>query len=195
MKTITSKNTSVNKDKLPKVYTILNKHNAYGTHIFDVGCGKYTRHIKNYAQSHICEHWHGFDPYNKPESFNAKTRNAAHEEKFKIYGEMNPNIFISSNVLNVIQRGRGEYLQSIFRMMKDIDECYITVYEGNKSGIGRITKKDCWQENRRLIEYLEEVKMAYRNTHIYDYENGVPQHSIDIKYGMIRVLSNKVSVK
>lgn len=197
-KVITSKNTSINKDKVPAIYAKLKKCNVYGTHLFDVGCGKYVQHIRSYAKGYgICTHWHGFDPYNRTKKINDRVTEFAFEEKYRAYGDLNPNVFVSSNVLNVI-KGEGrqrEYLQSIFRMMKNIDECYITVYEGNRSGIGKVTKKDCWQENRKLKSYLDEVIMAYRDTHITDYQNGTPEHSIDIKYGMIRVLSNKVSVK
>ncbi len=188
---ITSKNTSTNKEKVPAIYKKLDKCAVHGTHLFDVGCGKWTKHIAKYAKDHaICDHWHGFDPYNQTKQNNEDVTKVAWSEKLRPYGEENPNVFVSSNVLNVIkgsERQRG-YLQSIFRMMKRIDECYITVYEGDKSGSGRMTKKDCWQENKRLIEYFELVKMAYRDTHVSDYMDRLPVHSIDIKYGMIRVL-------
>lgn len=190
-KYITSRNTSVNKDKLPAIYTKLTKHGAYGTHIFDVGCGKWTKHISEFAKENaICTYWHGFDPFNQTREHNNKITDIAREEKLKPNKERNPNIFISSNVLNVIcgpDRQRA-YLVSIFRMMKDCDECYISVYEGNKTGIGKETKKDCWQENKKLSDYFELVQMAYRDTHMYDYTDRIPVHYIDIKYGMIRVL-------
>lgn len=187
-KVITSKNTSINKDKVPAIYSTLAKHGIYGTHIFDVGCGKYTRHIKEFAKENcICTYWHGFDPYNQSKDNNEKVTKVAFDEKYA--GDENPNVFISSNVLNVIKGADRQrtYLQSIFRRMKDIDECYITVYEGNRSGIGKVTKKDCWQENKKLKEYFEIVKMAYRDTHMVDYTEMRLTHNIDIKYGMIRV--------
>lgn len=189
-KVITSKNTSINKDKVPAIYGKLAKHGIYGTHVFDVGCGKYVQHIRSYAKNYgICTHWHGFDPYNRPKKINERVTELAFEEKYRAYGDLNPNVFVSSNVLNVI-KGEGrqrEYLVGIFRMMKGIDECYITVYEGNRSGVGRITKRDCWQENKKLKEYFEIVNMAYRDTHIADYAAGEVEHCIDIRYGMIRV--------
>lgn len=189
-KVITSKNTSINRDKVPAIYSKLVKHGIYGQHIFDVGCGKYIRHIKEFAKKNfICTYWHGFDPYNQSENNNDKVTKIAFEEKYKVYGAINPNVFVSSNVLNVI-KGTGrqrEYLQSIFRMMKSVDECYITVYEGNRSGIGRVSRKDCWQENKKLKEYFEIVNMAYRDTYMSDYMEARLMHNIDIKYGMIRV--------
>lgn len=186
-KKVTSKNTSVNKDRVPAIYSKLSKLGVYGTHMFDVGCGKWVRHIKAYAKENgICTYWHGFDPYNQSKKHNEKIRELAFEELFSD----NPNVLVSSNVLNVIKVGRGDYLQSIFRRMKPIDELYITVYEGDKSGIGRLTSKDCWQENRKLKTYFEEVMTAYRDTHMADFESGKLMHSIDIKYGMIRVIPN-----
>lgn len=187
VKVITSRNTSVNKDKIPAIYSKL-VNGVYGTHIFDVGCGRWTSHIKKFAKENaMCEHWHGFDPFNQTKEHNERVTAIALNEK---YFENHPNVFISSNVLNVINSGirQREYLASIFRMMKDCDECYITVYEGNKSGIGKLTKRDCWQENKKLIEYFELVNAAYRDAHTSDYADRLPAHYIDIKYGMIRVL-------
>ena len=31
----------------------------------------------------------------------------------------------------------------------------VTVYEGDKSGAGRVTKADCYQRNERIGEYLK----------------------------------------
>lgn len=184
---ITSRNTSVNKDTIPAIYTKLAKHGVYGTHIFDVGCGKWTKHIASFAKDNaMCTYWHGFDPFNQSREHNSKISETAWSEKWKPDKERNPNMFISSNVLNVIYGAERQkaYLQSIFRLMKDCDECYITVYEGNKSGIGKETKRDCWQENKKLIDYIQLVKDAYTSC----YSDTHPVHYIDIKYGMIRVI-------
>lgn len=185
-KKITSKNTSINRDRVPAIYSKLAKQGVYGTHIFDIGCGKWTRHIKKFAKDNcMCADWYGFDPYNQDKLHNARVNEIVENEYFF---NNNPNVFISSNVLNVIKDGRREHLQSILRRMKAIDELYITVYEGDKSGIGRMTSKDCWQENRKLKTYFEEVEQAYRDTHTAEFMEGETKHCIDIKYGMIRVL-------
>ena len=34
----------------------------------------------------------------------------------------------------------------------------ITVYEGNKSGVGKQTSADSWQENRCTADYVNEIK-------------------------------------
>lgn len=190
-KIVTSRNTSINKERVPAIYAKLVKHGVYGSHIFDVGCGKWTKHISSFAKENaICTYWHGYDPFNQTREHNAKVAGIAWDEKMDLNEKRNPNVFISSNVLNVIcgENRQREYLHSIFRMMKDCDECYITVYEGDKSGIGKLTKKDCWQENKKIIEYFGLVNNAYRDTHMSDYADRLPVHYIDIKYGMIRVL-------
>ena len=72
--------------------------------------------------------------------------------------------------MSVIQEPSG-----IYRM----NPVYIAVYEGNKSGVGRQTKKDCWQRNERLSAYLERFN---------DYIKKKYNHNANFfktKYGMI----------
>ena len=33
---------------------------------------------------------------------------------------------------------------------------FFKIYEGNKSGIGKQTKKDCWQRNQKTKDYLQQ---------------------------------------
>lgn len=170
-KVITSKNTSINKDKIPAIYGKLAKAGVYGTHLFDVGCGKWTKHVSEYAKENgICKHYHGFDKYNQPKRENEKVRLIAEAEMIK--RPCNANIFISSNVLNVIDSytRRKEYIREILKMMKPtIDELYITVYEGDRSGIGRLTKKDCWQTNMKRKDVIEELSNILKD--IWDEDN------------------------
>jgi hypothetical protein len=56
---------------------------------------------------------------------------------------------------------------------------YITVYEGDKSGVGRETKKDCWQRNERLYVYLEKFNDYIRKKYNHN------ANFFKIKYGMI----------
>jgi hypothetical protein len=51
-------------------------------------------------------------------------------------------------------------------MVKENGFVFISVYEGSKTGIGRQTKKDCWQNNKRLAEYLPLVKKVFSNAQI-----------------------------
>ena len=56
-------------------------------------------------------------------------------------------------------------------MLKNGGVAYISVYEGNKSGIGNQSKNDCWQNNKKLIDYLPTIQKVFPNAYI--------------KYGMI----------
>ena len=65
---------------------------------------------------------------------------------------------ICSNVLNVISD--NEIIYYILNRIRDFivyhkQAIFVTVYEGNKSGIGKITKKDCYQRNEPLSNYLK----------------------------------------
>jgi hypothetical protein len=65
---------------------------------------------------------------------------------------------ICSNVLNVISD-----ISIVFDIVRKIfnkvtlrkQAIFVTVYEGDKSGVGKITKKDCYQRNQVLSDYLK----------------------------------------
>jgi len=150
----TSRNTSINSRKLPMIYNRAAKHIT--GKVLDYGCGKYTALIAEHAKKNGFA-WSGYDKYNQTAEQNAHAFRKA-------------DIVISSNVLNVIkeQEVRAEVLQ---KMAKRGNKLLITVYEGDKSGKGRRSQADCWQENRKTADYLAEVEQAtgYK-AHV---ENGV----------------------
>lgn len=149
MQTYTSKATSINSGKLPAVFR---KASFRSRMVMDYGCGKYTDHIKK----HMTELHHAYlpyDPYNQPDERNAVTMtivcNAMHRHV--------PVDVVCSNVLNVI-----DDTETISTIAKDIESIanatggtgYITVYEGDKSGIGRKTGADQYQRNEKIRSYL-----------------------------------------
>ncbi len=145
----TSANTSINKTKLPAVYN--NYNFEYGSRVLDYGCGKYTNHIKNKMNELDCE-WYGYDKYNQSESINNET-----EMQMRIGFD----IGICSNVLNVIDN-----TDTIKEIIKEIKDCcniaVFSIYEGNKSGKGGESKKDCWQRNETVDDYMILMKeMGY----------------------------------
>ena len=71
---------------------------------------------------------------------------------------------ICSNVLNVIDS--DDALNETLEVLACAQNVAITVYEGDKSGIGRATKDDCWQRNERLATYLPKVQRYFPNAHI-----------------------------
>ena len=160
---ITSKNTSINSKKLPAVYNKIdwdklwmewmtqNKGlNPLGI-ILDYGCGRYTQHIQDFVNSKGF-YYIGYDPYWNNIDFMLEI-----EQISKINGGGVVAI-ICSNVLNVIPSWMG--VKRVDALLKSLafglakKRIFTTVYEGDKSHIGRETKKDCWQWNRPTESYL-----------------------------------------
>lgn len=129
----TSADTSINSKKLPAIYGIVKiKENETA---IDYGCGKF---FDNYnLPQNIC----GYDPYNRVDLSVLERR----------YDKV-----LCSNVLNVIKE--YEVRQELLETLKSLGRTvYITVYEGNGTGIGRVTKKNCYQLNRKRGDYIPEL--------------------------------------
>ena len=143
MQKYTSKNTSVNSKKIPALFS---KFPFKGKSVLDYGCGKYPEIIKEYVEG-CSGRYFGYDPYNlgneipKGQTFDVVT---------------------ISNVLNVIQE--DEVIESIIReAMKLASTVIVSIYEGDKSGIGRMTKKDCYQRNQNRDWYYNFINnMGYK---------------------------------
>lgn len=133
MQKFSSAGTSVNSTKLPAVY---NKINFAAMRVIDYGCGKYTKHLAEYATKQGAINWTGCDKYNQPKS------------KY-----LPSDLAICSNVLNVI--AENEIVKQIVSDLSQSRYYVVTVYEGNKSGVGKQSKKDCYQRNKKLKEYLQ----------------------------------------
>lgn len=137
--TYLSAQTSVNSKKLPAVYNKIDwrRVKEKGFKVLDYGCGKYTYHIQEFMFDREVI-WYGYDlTWNPDESLLHKPW----------------DIIICSNVLNVIKE--KEVIKEIQQFIREHSQLYfITVYEGDKSWIGRETKKGCWQRNRDLDDYL-----------------------------------------
>lgn len=159
---ITSKNTSINSKKLPAIYNKIdwevlmntwilqnNGENPIGI-ILDYGCGRYTDHIRDFVNSKGF-YYLGFDPYWNQIDFMNEI-----DQLSKINGGGLAAV-ICSNVLNVIPWWTGVKRVSQIIHFLGYQACnryFITCYEGDKSGIGQETKKDCWQWNKTLDHYL-----------------------------------------
>lgn len=150
----TSAGTSINAQKLPRIYTALRAVMA-GQRVTDYGCGRYTAHLKAYAES-IGAEMHFHDPYNQPEAINRET------EAFT-----GAAFSICSNVLNVIDSDRAvtDCIGAALRMGNG--RAFFTVYEGDGSGVARETQNgQSWQRNARLRDYArfapEGCKVAFR---------------------------------
>lgn len=148
--TYTSANTSINRTKLPAVYRKVTITTPF---VLDYGCGKYTAHIRD----HVAEqnaYYLPYDPYNQPE----KVNEGACQMLNRCAEYHKPVTVICSNVLNVIN-DRNE-IKNIAKVIRHIVRetngvAYITVYEGDKTGTGRVTGKDQYQRNEPLRNYLK----------------------------------------
>jgi len=74
-----------------------------------------------------------------------------------------PDTVTVANVLNVIRdpEMRREVMETAAELVRPGGTVYFAVYEGDRSGKGRVTSKGSWQENRRLRTYLDEIKAVF----------------------------------
>ena len=143
MQNYTSKNTSVNTTKLPAVYNKVrwDKLPQY-TKVLDWGCGKDTTLINNTLDRHGLVHV-GYDPNWKSEMEN--------EAAISLLGMV--DAFVCSNVLNVIDD--DAVVRDICQKAMQHKYFFITVYEGDGSGIGKRSKNDCYQRNAKIKLYMK----------------------------------------
>ena len=153
----TSANTSINK-RVPALFKKVQWEE--GTVNLDYGCGKYPEYARDYVTERGVLNV-AYDPYN-------------YRKTEDVYSRFKYDTITLSNVLNVIESedARRMVLLECLWLLKDEGKLYITVYEGDKSRVGRETKEDCWQENRPLRSYAKEVARAYDGAKI-KIKNGV----------------------
>ena len=183
-----SKNTSINVKHLPAIYSKINwkhySHFADNYSVIDIGCGRLETQklIQSELKKHGIQNFYPWDPYH--ECIVLPIVSEYHMANLK-----ENKVVVCTNVLNVIDDDNS--LESLIEDLCNIivvrlpdgtyrmNPCYITVYEGNRSGIGRETKKDCWQRNEKLKSYLPRFNNYIKKK--YDHNSNFFQ----IKYGMI----------
>ena len=151
MQKVTSKDTSINSEKLPAIFK-KTPIDAISGYVLDYGCGKYTAHIKAFVESNGTAKYLPLDPFNQPASVNAESKSTAFLHKEKTY-------CVCSNVLNVIDDDDA-IVSAIKSMLNMACQVYITVYEGDGKGTSRYTKNDCFQRNLKLRDYMQFIKKA-----------------------------------
>ena len=141
--TITSASTSIN--TLNKAYKLIENEYTNGSLVFDYGCGKYNTN-KEYAEECGYE-WLGYDPYNRSEDENIVCIRRL-ENKY-------PEVIMCNNVLNVLENSNiiNNVLCDISHHAGKDTDIYITIYEGDKSGVGKVTTKG-YQRNEKLNNYI-----------------------------------------
>lgn len=169
IQTCKSAETSINSTKVPAIFRKLpwSKAKLACQSNFvnvDIGGGKFdtaTEYLQQFGIKNLI-----FDPYN---------RDLSHNLKVIMEVAVDPaNTATISNVLNVIKE-KEKRLDVLRTAKKWANVVFIKVYEGNKSGIGKNTKKGCWQENRRTENYISEVMEVFPNVEI---KNGIIRASM-----------------
>ena len=129
IQTHTSKNTSINKERFPRIYTHINWDYLKGMRVLDYGCGRYTEHIRKLMWLYDID-WYGYDPYWRVEFLNEEALHC------------NPDIVVCSNVFNVLDNYRDvTRIHDYIRYKLHPIYFFYTVFEGDKSKIGKETKK------------------------------------------------------
>lgn len=143
--------TSINSNKLPAIYKMVNFNE--GDVVVDFGGGKFDNAVEYIRDkgATLCV----YDPYNRSAEHN--------KEVLRILRENGgADAAVNSNVLNVIKEpeARKNVLENIARITKPGAPIYITVYEGKGNGQEGPTKSG-YQLNRKTADYLEEIQEVF----------------------------------
>ena len=138
----TSAGTSMNSRNLPSAFR---RFQPVGT-VLDWGCGKFYDKTRDFVLLHGATLYYPYDPYNIPGIENIRTLN---------YGFVVDTAYCC-NVLNVIDSDDIviDTIKSVCSRLALNGKAYFQIYEGNKSGVGSVTKNDCYQRNAKTEDYL-----------------------------------------
>ena len=145
---ITSASTSVN--VVNGIYKKIVEKYPVGTSILDVGCGRYDTN-KEFANKNGFV-WFGIDPYNRTSEYNDASLDAmCNYTKY-------PSIIMLNNVVNVLAEDNVimSVLSQVYNYAGEDTDIYITIYEGDKSGVGKVTTKG-YQRNQKVNDYKDYI--------------------------------------
>lgn len=130
-----------------------------GTLNVDLGGGRYEHGTKWMGEQGVESHV--YDPYNRPSEHNEQVSRLV----TKRGGADSVTVF---NVLNTIKEPEVhlEVLQSAKKFLKPGGSLWLSVYHGDRSGVGKRTKSDSWQRNEPIHAYLDTVKQVFPNAEI-----------------------------
>lgn len=143
--------TSINSNKLPTIYKLVNFEP--GKVYLDFGGGKFDNgvyYVRDLGATLLV-----YDPYNRSDEHNKEVLRVIKENG-------GADAALNSNVLNVIKEpeARLGVLKNIKKLTKPGGDVYITVYEGTGKGNEGPTKAG-YQLNRKTEDYLEEVQSVF----------------------------------
>ena len=146
--------TSVNKDKVPVLFTqAVGFGIVYaGQTVLDYGCGRWPEVARDYLISQGVDHVDSWDPNWFPDA-----------DYVPVEGY---DVVCVSNVLNVIpaKLDRLIALKAAWEALKPGGVMLVTVYEADGSGASGPSKEGCWQERRKLNSYILDELSAYMGT-------------------------------
>jgi len=150
MQTITSAKTSLR--QVPALFKRWG--DRLGGVNLDVGGGAYDEGTHYLSDRHDVANLI-LDPYNRSREWNHGAqqqfdmlKNVGHEASATL-----------CNVLNVVKgkANRVGILKIIWGKLPKGGKLFVSIYEGNSSGVGKVTSKG-WQENRKAATYLKEIE-------------------------------------
>lgn len=140
MQNITSKNTALN--QVASTFKAFNFDNCL---VLDYGCGKglskeFCEKTYNNCKVFLYDPFHGF---NETDSFLQGCKKSKN------------NIITCNNVLNVLQGDVLHFVIAHIAVLANYYRCDVIfkIYEGDKSGKGKESKKDCYQRNEKTENY------------------------------------------
>lgn len=140
--TITSASSSVNAFKLPQSSKMIPfELYAFATGL-DYGAGKFNNYVEFLKDEyHITLYC--YDKYNRSETENSVINDV---KSFQFV--------MCNNVLNTIKE--DEVIYDITNTLAKYKcDTYYLMYEGDKEGIGRLSRKDSYQRNQKVKSYLK----------------------------------------
>lgn len=149
----TSAKTSINSNKLPAIFKMINLPS--NTINLDFGGGRFDNVAEYYSDKGVTNVV--YDPYNRSSEHNANVLDIIRKNG-------GADSVTCSNVLNVIAEpeARLTVIKNIYNLAKSGAPCYFTVYEGSGSGEGSETKSG-YQLNKKTADYLEEIQEIFPN--------------------------------
>ena len=153
--------------------------------VLDWGGGRYdtAKVVMEHAYPGIKFEVH--DPYN---------RTASHGDRVLSEYKKDPaTVLTINNVLNVIdgEAARESVVSESKKYLADGGMAYFTIYEGDGSGVGRVTKAkgegnettESWQNNMKAKEYLPLIQKYYKNAKVVS--NFIIASDGDLNYAKI----------
>lgn len=173
--------TSINSNKLPAIYKMVNFEP--GKVYLDFGGGKFDNgvyFVKDKGATLLV-----YDPYNRSDEHNKQVLAELKENGGADAG-------LNSNVLNVIKepQARLAVLKNLKRLVKPGGDIYITVYEGTGKGNEGPTKAG-YQLNRKTQGYMDEVRQIFPDAQ----RKGKLIHAVNSSTQPITITSGTVTDK